>query len=155
MAKTTSLSSSRDWKVRNGYLLSFWEVAWLFPTAHFCTSLFSNSLRRLTSSVDSRLTSPSLGPHFARPLTLSLQPLPSPSSAWVSRFRDAITSHTYSSSLPHFRTSWSENTIGLFGIRYWLLLHPPVTTVKKFSHGIWCYLANASPFGRAINGKRK
>lgn len=44
----------------------------VISTAHFCRSpLFPNSLSRLTSSGDSRLTSPSPGLCFAWPLTLS------------------------------------------------------------------------------------
>lgn len=80
MAKTTSLPSSKDWKVRNGYPSSFWEVAWLFPLLISARLLFPSSLSRWTSSGDSQLTSPSPGLCFAWPLT------PSPATSLQPRF---------------------------------------------------------------------
>lgn len=70
-ARTASLPSSRDWKIRNECPLSYWEATWLLPLLNSASLLcFPISLSRLTSSGNSQLTSPpDLG--FAWPFSLS------------------------------------------------------------------------------------
>lgn len=69
-ACTTNLPNSSDWKVRNGYPLSFWEDTWLFPQINsaglFC---FPISVGRLSSSGDSQLPYAPPKLWFARPLS--------------------------------------------------------------------------------------